>query len=151
MNREKIYYYSPGGGLITMFRRRHLVMDKELPEHGNEFISLGSFMNSLETYLTQVLDRAGQSIDGEMKYSVDSKDLSDICRRVETAESPGHQLSRVAAWATDWSPANLKSDVKSLRGEIGRLKYVLLDKTSDRCFRMIEHENEAYIGCLVLG
>ena len=113
----------------------------------DEVIPLGSLTNSLQTNPTQAL-HCGQSIDGEMKYSVDSKNRSDICRRVELRNHPLISYHGLPSWPPTWSPANPKSDVKSLRGEIGRLKYVLPNKTSDRCFLIIEHENEAYIGCL---
>ena len=52
------------------------------------------------------------------------------------------------AWPPTWSPSNPKSGLKALRGEIGRLKYVLPNKSSDRCFLLIEHEGGSYIGCL---
>ena len=32
--------------------------------------------------------------------------------------------------------------------EIGRLKNILPNSNSDRCFLLIEHEGEGYIGCL---
>ncbi len=35
-----------------------------------------------------------------------------------------------------------------LRGEIGRLKNILPNSNSDKCFLLIEHEGEGYIGCL---
>jgi hypothetical protein len=97
---------------------------------------------------SEVILCCGQSIDGEMKYSVDSKNRSDICRCVELRNHPLISYHGLPSWPPTWSPANPKSDLKSLRGEIGRLKYVLPNKTSDRCFLIIEHENEAYIGCL---
>jgi len=100
-----------------------------------------------QTNPTQAL-HCGQSIDGEMKYSVDSKNRSDICRCVELRNHPLISYHGLPSWPPTWSPANPKSDLKSLRGEIGRLKYVLPNKTFDRCFLIIEHENEAYIGCL---
>ena len=47
------------------------------------------------------------------------------------------------------SPANPKSDLKPLRNEIGRLEYVLANKTcNNRFFLIIKHEGHPYVGCL---
>ena len=54
----------------------------------------------------------------------------------------------VPAWPPTWSPANPKSNLNHLTGEIGRLKYILPNTLSDRCFLVIEHEKHAYVGCL---
>ena len=55
------------------------------------------------------------------------------------------------SWPPIWTPANPRSHLKSLRGEIGRLEYVLPNKrtnSSNRCFLIIEHEGQPYVGCL---
>jgi hypothetical protein len=53
------------------------------------------------------------------------------------------------SWPPTWTPANPKSHLKPLRGEIGRLEYVLPNKTcNNRCFLIIEHEGDHYVGCL---
>ena len=55
------------------------------------------------------------------------------------------------SWPPTWTPANPKSHLKPLRGEIGRLEYVLPNKTlNNRCFLIIEHEGHPYVGCLFL-
>jgi hypothetical protein len=55
------------------------------------------------------------------------------------------------SWPPAWTPANPKSHLKVLRGEIGRLEYVLPNKTShNRCFLIIEHEGHPYVGCLFI-
>ena len=66
------------------------------------------------------------------------------------AQSPAYQLSRIAIVPPIWTPANPKNHLKSLRGEIGRLEYVLPAKrsNSNRCFLIIEHEGQPYVGCL---
>ena len=58
------------------------------------------------------------------------------------------------SWPPIWTPANPKSHLKSLRGEIGRLEYVLQNKRfkgSNRCFLIIEHEGQPYVGCLFVN
>jgi hypothetical protein len=52
------------------------------------------------------------------------------------------------SWPPAWSPANLKSDLKGFRGEVGRLKYVLPSTQSDRCFLVMEHATNAYVSCM---
>jgi hypothetical protein len=65
-----------------------------------------------------------------------------------TARSSAHQLSGVAGMATDGRPADAENNRKSLKGEIGWLKYVLRAKQPDRCFLVMEHEGAAYVGRL---
>jgi hypothetical protein len=57
----------------------------------------------------------------------------------------------LTSWPPTWSPANPKSDLKPLRGEIGRLKYVLANPRSNNCFLVIEYDNHPYVGCLFLN
>jgi hypothetical protein len=63
-----------------------------------------------------------------------------------------HPLIRyrgLPSWPPVWSPANPKSHLKALRGEIGRLEYVLPNTTcNNRCFLIIGHEGHPYVGCL---
>ena len=54
------------------------------------------------------------------------------------------------AWPPTWSPAKPKSDLKSLRGEIGWLEYVLPSPLNDRCYLVIQHEGAPYVGCLFI-
>ena len=55
------------------------------------------------------------------------------------------------SWPPAWTPANPKGHLKPLRGEIGRLEYVLPNKTlNNRCFLIIEYEGNAYVGCLFI-
>jgi len=54
------------------------------------------------------------------------------------------------SWPPTWSLADAKkSDLKTLRGEIGRLKYILPGEAPDRFFLIIEHEGHRYVGCLL--
>ena len=53
------------------------------------------------------------------------------------------------SWPPTWTPADPKRGLKSLRGEIGRLKYVLSGGTPGRFFLIIEHEGQTYVGCLL--
>ena len=64
---------------------------------------------------------------------------------------PNHPLMSyrgLRSWPPTWSLANPQNDLKPLRGEIGRLKYILPDQLSKKCFLIIEHDDHPYVGCL---
>jgi hypothetical protein len=79
---------------------------------------------------------------------LDSTNRLDISSSMQLRNHPLIAHRGVPGWPPTWSPANPKSALKPLAGEIGRLKYVLPNKSSDRCFLIIEHEDHPYIGCL---
>ena len=60
---------------------------------------------------------------------------------------------RVPSWPPTWtqSDAAMRTEVKSLRGEIGILRHVLRhDAMPNKCFLVIEHEGERWMGCLLV-
>ena len=67
---------------------------------------------------------------------------------MELRNHPLMSYRGLRSWPPTWSPANPRSNLEPLRGEIGRLKYVLPNTASDRCFLIIEHQGHGYIGCL---
>ena len=51
-------------------------------------------------------------------------------------------------WPPLWTCAK-KNGAKTVMGEVGVLKYVYANtRVSDKCYLVIEHEHENYIGCL---
>jgi len=73
----------------------------------------------------------------------------DICARMQLRDHPLISYRGLPSWPPVWTPANPKSHLKPLRGEIGRLEHVLPNKTlNNRCFLSIEHEGNHYVGCL---
>jgi len=55
----------------------------------------------------------------------------------------------VPNWPPVWKPANPRDDKPSLRGEIGKLRYVLLQSSGNACFLMVSHDGGGYIGSLL--
>ena len=52
-------------------------------------------------------------------------------------------------WPPVWTQVT-KDATKTLRGELGVLKYVHANaKLSNKCFLVIEHEHEKYVGSLI--
>ena len=52
-------------------------------------------------------------------------------------------------WPPIWSQ-HRKEGSKSLRGEIGVLRYVHTNRNiSNKCYLVIEHETEHFVGCLI--
>ncbi len=73
----------------------------------------------------------------------------DTCARMQLRYHPLISYRGLPSWPPVWTPANPKSHLKPLRGEIGRLEHVLPNKTlNNRCFLIIEHEGHPYVGCL---
>jgi hypothetical protein len=73
----------------------------------------------------------------------------DIFAGMELRKHPLIAYRGLPSWPPTWSPANpARARGEILKGEIGRLKHVLPNISSDRCFLLIEHEGEGYIGCL---
>jgi hypothetical protein len=52
-------------------------------------------------------------------------------------------------WPPVWAPADPRDGKSSLRGEIGRLKYVLCRASENTCFLITMHNGGAYIGSLL--
>jgi hypothetical protein len=52
-------------------------------------------------------------------------------------------------WPPVWAPADPRDGKSSLRGEIGRLKYVLCRASENTCFLITMYNGGAYIGSLL--
>jgi hypothetical protein len=52
-------------------------------------------------------------------------------------------------WPPVWIPADPKGNRSSLRGEIGRLKYVLFRESDNTCFLVTMHDGGGYVGSLL--
>jgi len=52
-------------------------------------------------------------------------------------------------WPPVWAPADPRDGKSSLRGEIGRLKYVLCGASENTCFLITMYNGGAYIGSLL--
>jgi hypothetical protein len=56
----------------------------------------------------------------------------------------------VSNWPPTWAALHQSAEHRSLRGEIGILKYALWhEKLPGKCFLIIEHEMAGYMGCLI--
>ena len=56
------------------------------------------------------------------------------------------------SWPPVWIKGGIDWEVKKLTGEVGVLRDVLRhDKLPNKCFLVIEHESERWMGCLVVG
>ena len=68
---------------------------------------------------------------------------------MELRHHPFMRRHGVVNWPPVWSQQR-KEGNKTLRGEIGVLRYVHANKNvSNKCFLVIEHENEHFVGCLI--
>ena len=57
----------------------------------------------------------------------------------------------IGNWPPVWTQTS-EDGVKTLRGEFGILEYVLANpNASDKCFLVMRHEGERYIGCLIFS
>jgi hypothetical protein len=55
----------------------------------------------------------------------------------------------VRSWPPVWSQVT-DSGNKTVRGELGVLRYVHANPSiSNKCFLVIEHEGEKYVGCII--
>src|SRR6185369_7341139 len=55
----------------------------------------------------------------------------------------------IPSWPPVWSPAKPREGKKLLKGEIGVLKFTLANSASEKCFLVIEYDNNPYVGCLI--
>jgi len=69
---------------------------------------------------------------------------------MELRDHPLVSYRRLPSWPPTWSPAKPRTDLKPLRGEIGRLSYTFAGAKPDRFFLVIEHEGHPYVGCLFI-
>lgn len=64
-----------------------------------------------------------------------------------------HPLMRyrgVPIWPPVWTQVTENGN-KTVRGEVGVLRYVHANPTvSSKCFLVIEHQDERYVGCMIL-
>ena len=70
---------------------------------------------------------------------------------MELRDHPLVSYRGLPSWPPTWSPAKPRTDLKPLRGELGRLSYTLAGAKPDRFFLVIEHEGQPYVGCLFVN
>ena len=64
-------------------------------------------------------------------------------------EHPGMLYHGVCNWPPMWSR---KDGSGNMHGEVGVLKYVYAnERVSNKCYLVMEHENSAYVGCLIFN
>ena len=55
------------------------------------------------------------------------------------------------SWPPTWTQSVALNRVRTLRGEIGVLKHVIKpDAVPNKCFLVIEHAGERWVGCLLI-
>jgi len=58
----------------------------------------------------------------------------------------------LSSWPPVWIHGGIDWEVKKLKGEVGVLRHVLRhDKLPNKFFLVMEHENEQWMGCLVVA
>ena len=68
---------------------------------------------------------------------------------MELREHPLMKYGRLPNWPPVWTQ-NTRTGIKRLAGEIGVLAYVHTRRgPSDKCFLVIDHEHERYVGTLL--
>jgi hypothetical protein len=66
-------------------------------------------------------------------------------------DHPGMNYRGVHNWPPVWTQAR-KETVKTLHGEVGVLRYLYANNGfSDKCYLVIDHEQERYVGCLIFS
>jgi hypothetical protein len=69
---------------------------------------------------------------------------------MELRNYPGMTYRGICNWPPTWTQPQKDEPPKTLRGEIGVLAYVLAnEKLSSKCFLVIDHEKERYVGALL--
>jgi hypothetical protein len=64
---------------------------------------------------------------------------------------PGMNYRGVHNWPPVWTQARNQT-VKTLKGEVGVLRYLYANNVlSDKCYLVIDHEHEQYVGCLIFS
>jgi hypothetical protein len=62
---------------------------------------------------------------------------------------PALSYRGVPSWPPVWTS---RDGGKTIRGELGILKYVYSSNSvADKCYLVMEHEEHAYVGCLILS
>ncbi len=68
---------------------------------------------------------------------------------MELRQHPLLTYRGLRSWPPVWSPARPRAGKEVLSGELGVLKHTLSNAILGKCYLLIEHENAAYIGCLL--
>jgi hypothetical protein len=68
---------------------------------------------------------------------------------MELRSHPALSYRGVPSWPPVWAS---RDGGKAIRGELGILKYVYSSNSiSDKCYLVIEHDDHAYVGCLIVS
>ena len=68
---------------------------------------------------------------------------------MELRHHPALSYRGIPSWPPVWTS---RDGGKSLHGEIGVLKYVYCSNSvGDKCYLVMEHQELAYVGCLILS
>jgi len=71
---------------------------------------------------------------------------------VELRAHPLMTYRGLPSWPPVWIKGGIDWEVKKLKGEVGVLRHVLRhDKLPNKFFLVMEHENEQWMGCLVVA
>jgi len=69
---------------------------------------------------------------------------------MELRYHPLMHYHRVPSWPPVWTLTRSQSE-RTVRGEVGVLTHVTGNhQVTNRCYLVIEHENERYMGCLIV-
>jgi hypothetical protein len=65
---------------------------------------------------------------------------------------PGMTYRGICNWPPTWTQSTKGGPIKTVRGEVGVLTYVFANENiSNKCYLVIDHEKEAYIGTLIFS
>jgi hypothetical protein len=71
---------------------------------------------------------------------------------MELRSHPGMTYRGIPNWPPSWTQSRRDMPPKIARGEVGRLKYVFANENiSTKCFLVIEHDGESYVGALIFN
>jgi hypothetical protein len=71
---------------------------------------------------------------------------------MELRSHPGMTYRGIPNWPPTWTQPRKNQPPKTVRGEVGKLSYVYAnEQLSNKCFLVIEHENERYVGALLFA
>jgi len=71
---------------------------------------------------------------------------------MELRSHPGMTYRGICNWPPVWTQPRRGEPAKTLRGEVGVLSYVYANENvSNKCYLVIRHDNEPYIGALIFS
>ena len=71
---------------------------------------------------------------------------------MELRSHPGMTYRGIPNWPPSRTQSRRGLPPKVVRGEVGTLKYVFAkENISSKCFLVIEHDEELYVGALIFG